>query len=109
MGLFHAPNPRAAGIVELDADRRVIGFAEKPAEPRGDLANAGIYLARRELLDLLPLAAGVLDFGHDVFPRLVGRMHGHVVDAFLMDVGTPEALARAAAVWRQRAVLEDRT
>lgn len=99
MGLFRAPDPRAAGIVTTDETGLVVDFVEKPAEPRGDLANAGIYLARASLFDVLPPAEGVLDFGHHVFPRLAGRMFGHVIDDFLMDVGTPTALGRAAEAW----------
>jgi len=103
LGLFRAPDPRAAGIVDVEADGRIVGFEEKPAHPRSNLANTGIYLARRDLFGALPTATGILDFGHDVFPRLLGRMHGHVIDAFLMDVGTPTALATAADAWSRLA------
>lgn len=99
MGLFHAPNPRAAGIVTLDSDGRIVAFTEKPEVPASDLANAGVYLLRREALGLLPPAVGVVDFGHHVFPRLLGRMYGHVIDAFLMDIGTPSALQAAEVEW----------
>jgi len=102
MGLFRAPDPRAAGIVQLDSEDRIVGFVEKPARPVSDLANAGVYLARRTLLDTLPQAPSLVDFGHDVLPSLVGRMYGHVLDGFIRDIGTPEALAEAAAVWRQQ-------
>ncbi|MGE3841697.1 MAG: NDP-sugar synthase [Vicinamibacterales bacterium] len=102
MGLFRAPNPRAAGIVQLGPDDRVVDFVEKPVQPMGDLANAGIYLARGALLDGLPTAASIVDFGHDVLPSLVGRMYGHVLDGFIRDIGTPEALAEASAFWRQQ-------
>jgi mannose-1-phosphate guanylyltransferase len=103
LGLFRAPDPKAAGIVDVEADGRIVGFEEKPAHPRSTLANAGIYLARRELVDALPTTTGILDFGHDVFPRLLGRMYGHVIDAFLMDIGTPRALATAAEAWARLA------
>jgi mannose-1-phosphate guanylyltransferase len=99
MGLFHAPNPKAAGIVEMDAEGRITGFVEKPERPASDLANAGVYLARHELLSHIPDSDRVVDFGHDVFPRLVGRIHGHVIDDFLMDIGTPTTLAAASAAW----------
>lgn len=108
MGLFRAPDPKAAGIVELADDGRVVGFAEKPAHPLGTLANAGVYLAREPLLDLLPARPGVVDFGHDVFPRLAGLMYGHVIEAFLMDIGTPAALRKASAAWAGLGPLETR-
>lgn len=103
MALFHAPDPPAAGIVEMSPDGRIVSFEEKPKRPRSDLANAGIYLARAELFNELPPPRGeVLDFGFDVLPRLVGRMHGHVVDGFFADIGTPDALAAASTAWAER-------
>ncbi len=101
MGLFRAPDPRAAGIVQMETDGRIVSFDEKPVQPRGDLANAGIYVARAGLLAELARhrQAGVFDFGFHVLPSLVGRMHGHVIEQFLMDIGTPSALAAASAAW----------
>ncbi|MFO7691886.1 MAG: nucleotidyltransferase family protein [Vicinamibacterales bacterium] len=100
MALFHAPEPTAAGIVDVQPDGRIVSFEEKPARPRSDLASAGIYLARSGLLGELPHAPGrVVDFGFDVLPRLVGRMYGHVIDGFIADIGSPAALARASAGW----------
>lgn len=103
IGLFRAPVPSAAGIVELDAAGRIVGFEEKPVQPKSDLANAGIYLARAGLLDRIPVGAPVVDFGHDVLPPLVGQLYGHRIDQFLMDIGTPDALRRAATAWRSYA------
>jgi mannose-1-phosphate guanylyltransferase len=102
VGLFHAPNPRAAGIVQLDRHGLVVAFHEKPEHPQGDLANAGVYLARQSLFDHIPDTPGVVDFGHDVLPALVGRMAGHVIEDFLVDIGTPAALERASRDWRAR-------
>jgi mannose-1-phosphate guanylyltransferase len=102
VGLFHAPNPRAAGIVQLNAQGRVVAFDEKPEHPQGDLANAGVYLARPSLFDHIPTAPGVVDFGHDVLPTLVGRMAGHVIEDFLVDIGTPAALDEASRAWHER-------
>jgi mannose-1-phosphate guanylyltransferase len=99
IGLFRAPVPGAAGIVEMDDRGRIVAFEEKPARPKSDLANAGIYLARPGLLDRIPRGPRVTDFGHDVFPPLAGTLHGHVIDQFVMDIGTPEALAAASAAW----------
>ena len=103
MALFHAPDPSAAGIVETLPDGRIVSFEEKPAHPRGDLASAGIYLARAGLLgELTPAPGRILDFGFDVLPHLVGRMYGHVIDGYFADIGTPAALARASAAWASR-------
>jgi glucose-1-phosphate thymidylyltransferase len=42
--LSKVPNPSQFGVATLDQDERVIELAEKPAEPRSDLAITGIYL-----------------------------------------------------------------
>jgi NDP-sugar pyrophosphorylase family protein len=44
MALFHAPRPEACGIAQMDRDGRIQAFIEKPKEPVGDLANAGLYV-----------------------------------------------------------------
>ena len=108
MGLFDAPDPRAAGIVELDPGGRIVDFVEKPERPKGDLASAGIFLARPALLDAIPARDGVIDFGHHVLPALVGEMYGHLLGDFLMDIGTPEALRRASEAWSAAAVTQAR-
>jgi glucose-1-phosphate thymidylyltransferase len=41
------------GVVELDDDDRVIGFEEKPSEPKSSLAATAAYLYRAEDLELL--------------------------------------------------------
>ena len=102
IGLFHTPSPRSSGIVELDAAGRIVEFIEKPAHPKSDLANAGVYLARPALFDAIADGPGLVDFGQHVLPALVGRMHGHVIDGFHEDIGTPERLARASAAWPAR-------
>jgi len=102
VGLFHTPFPTASGIVELDDTGRITTFVEKPARPRSDLANAGVYLARPTLFDAIPSHDGLVDFGLHVLPALVGRMHGIVIPDFHEDIGTPERLAHASARWTSR-------
>ena len=43
-GPVPAPDPRACGIAELDAEGRIVSFVEKPERPASDLANAGLYV-----------------------------------------------------------------
>lgn len=95
MLLFHAPNPRACGIAELDAAGRIVDFVEKPEVPKSDLANAGIYIvtaaAWREMAEMK-----VFDIGFDVLPRFVGRMRGWVHEGYHRDIGTLAALEAAS-------------
>lgn len=69
------------GIVEVDADNRVVAFHEKPREPRPipgkpdrALANMGVYCFRTESL-VRALSADARqetrhDFGHDILPAM---------------------------------------
>lgn len=94
MMLFHAPDPRACGIAEMDRAGRVLSFVEKPEAPASDLANAGVYVvdavAYREIA-----AMGGFDLGKDVLPAFVGRMRGWTWAGYHRDIGTPEAYRRA--------------
>ncbi len=102
MGLFRTPAPRSSGLVQLGPGGLVTGFQEKPDQPVGNLANAGLYVARQSLFDSIPTDKAVTDFGHDVFPRLINRMYGCLVEGYLLDVGNPSALAHGTQVWAER-------
>jgi mannose-1-phosphate guanylyltransferase len=102
MALFRAPIPGSAGIVDVAPDGRILGFEEKPAHPKGNLANAGIYVARPDLLDAIPIGPYPVDFGQNVFPQLIGRMYGRVLDGYLQDIGTPATLLQGCYDWEAR-------
>ncbi len=104
MGLFHAPNPRACGIAEMDSDQKILAFTEKPENPISNLANAGIYLASREIFEFFPstsleTSASVLDFGHHILPLLASRMYGYPITEYLRDIGTIESYQQALTEW----------
>ena len=41
------------GIVELDKEKRLVGFEEKPEKPKGTLASTGIYIFPGEILKMI--------------------------------------------------------
>jgi D,D-heptose 1,7-bisphosphate phosphatase len=94
MVLFHAPNPRACGIAELDEQGRIVSFVEKPDQPTSDLANAGLYVVDADTYREIA-AMGAFDLGFEVLPRFVGRMRGWVWGGYYLDIGTHQALDRA--------------
>jgi mannose-1-phosphate guanylyltransferase len=102
LSVFRASRPSECGIVETDADGRVVAFVEKPASPRSDLANAGMYAFHPRALAEIP--AGLpRDIGFDLLPRLAGRARAVLIDdCFFFDIGTAAALQRARREWEGR-------
>jgi mannose-1-phosphate guanylyltransferase len=99
--VFHAKQPSACGIVELDGARQVVGFVEKPAQPTSDLANAGMYAFHPSILDEVD-PKPPKDIGYDLLPRLIGRATAISVEGYLRDIGTPEAYRLAQQEWRTK-------
>ena len=101
--VFHAENPSAGGVVELDNSERVIGFAEKPTHPVSDLVNAGMYAFSPGLLDEITETPPA-DIGYHLLPRLVGRARAVPVTGYFRDIGTLDAYHRARKEWPERIV-----
>jgi glucose-1-phosphate adenylyltransferase len=76
---------RQFGVIETDKDWRIVGFEEKPAEPKhsphhGGFCNAsmGIYIFNTQLLIPVLLAdsedpKSSHDFGKDILPRIINK------------------------------------
>ena len=101
LGVTVTDRPTEKGTVVTAPDGRVLAFDEKAAEPRSNLANAGIYVARQALFRYLPAALpdGSLDFGYHVLPGMVPDVMAYRIEEFLLDIGTMEAYQRAQADW----------
>jgi glucose-1-phosphate adenylyltransferase len=104
------------GVMEVDRDSRIIGFEEKPADPKGMpddpgrcLASMGIYVfTTRFLFEQLIKDAGqptsAHDFGRNVIPSVIDtrrvfafpfRDENRKKDAYWRDVGTLDAYYEA--------------
>jgi mannose-1-phosphate guanylyltransferase len=103
LSVFHSDRPWAGGVVEIDGVGRVIGFAEKPANPVSDLTNAGMYAFHPSVLDEID-EAPPKDIGFDLLPRLVGRARAVLVEGYFRDIGTADAYRRARKEWPVRAL-----
>ena len=103
LAVFHTDRPSACGIVDVDTKNRVVGFVEKPIEPKSDLANAGMYVFHPSVLDEVN-GGPPKDIGYDLLPKLVGRARALPVEGYLRDIGTPEAYQLAQRDWRPRIV-----
>ena len=107
VGVFETPTPKECGIIELDREGTVVGFEEKPQNPRSNLANAGIYLIDTGFLNGWSddPGTGTRDIGFHFLPRSVGRMKAYRVEPFFHDIGTIERLRKANAEYEQHASL----
>jgi dTDP-glucose pyrophosphorylase/histidinol phosphatase-like enzyme len=77
----------------VEEQGKVIAFLEKDASRGGPgLINGGIYVLKREILDLVSALPCSLE--QDVFPALVdrGEIRGQEFDGYFLDIGLPETL-----------------
>lgn len=105
MALFRANNPKQCGIAQVDKNGKIVEFTEKPQNPISNLANAGIYVARKEIFDYFPNREFV-DFGNDILPQLIGQMYGWEIQDYLIDIGTLENYQKAELDWTSNRLLE---
>ncbi len=96
LALRHIAHADRYGMVELDG-AVVRGFRER-GEGGAGLINGGVYLLRREIVDLI--GEGAVSLERDVFPALAqaGRLAGAVYDGPFLDIGVPDALDEAQNV-----------
>ena len=104
---------RNYGVVELDESERVIGFEEKPNDPRSDLAATASYLYRADDVELLPryLAEGNApdapgNFAAWLFER--APLYGYRFSGEWHDIGDLGQLLAADNLLRERAGLPQR-
>ncbi len=90
------------GIVTVDAEGRIVDFAEKPRIPQSNLVSMGIYVFNRRLLSerLAEDAAqtdSLHDFGHSILPRIVrrDRVFAYKFAGYWQDIGTVESYYKA--------------
>jgi glucose-1-phosphate thymidylyltransferase len=98
--LTPVPDPEHYGVAELDGDR-VVKLAEKPAEPRTNLALVGVYMFTGLVHDaaraIEPSARGELEIT-DAIQHLVDsgrRVEPHVVKGWWKDTGRLEDMLEA--------------
>ena len=98
VGTIRVPTKDASrfGILATDKKYRIKSFIEKPENPPSNLANMGVYLFNREMLDHVlwedhTSKKSSHDFGKDILPKLVNsdaRVFAFPYTGYWMDVGT---------------------
>ena len=91
------------GIMACDEDKKIYEFAEKPKEPKSNLASMGIYIFNWKLLRKMLTADMVNpdsnhDFGKDIIPTMLNdgkRLFAWQFKGYWKDVGTIDSLWEA--------------
>jgi glucose-1-phosphate adenylyltransferase len=107
------------GVVEVGENYRVIGFEEKPPNPRPlplrphvALVNMGVYVFKKDVLVRALIencgSAFGYDFGHHVIPSLIAAVRVHAYDfrdedkdqpRYWRDIGTIDSYHEASIDW----------
>lgn len=99
---FRTEEPSKCGIVEIDKNNIVTSFHEKVANPPGNIANGAVYIFEDSLFDEIDkIESPIKDFSADVLCHLIGKIYTHNTNKPYIDIGTPERLARAQALYGQ--------
>lgn len=99
IALTPVEDPSPFGVVQTDADGRVLAFIEKPApgEAPTNQINAGFYVLEPSVIDRIPAGRSV-SIERVTFPAMVadGSLYALVDDSYWIDVGTPERYLQAS-------------
>ena len=109
VGVYHNPDlsdQRKRGVVVIGQDGSIESFEEKPDAPRTVWAASPIYLLPAGLLDFVPAyleAGGNPDApGHLMVSLCQAHpLRGWELPGRIVDIGTPETLARARELFRE--------
>ncbi|MCX5759091.1 MAG: sugar phosphate nucleotidyltransferase, partial [Candidatus Hydrogenedentes bacterium] len=97
------------GVLETDADGRVVGFEEKPESPKplpskpdSAYVSMGIYVFNTDILKQVAIAdsertGSSHDFGKDIIPRMI---HTHKVCAYRFIDENKEGTHKEVQYWR---------
>ncbi|MCL2739805.1 MAG: glucose-1-phosphate adenylyltransferase [Oscillospiraceae bacterium] len=91
------------GIMRTNNKNQVIEFAEKPKEPKSNLASMGVYVfsweaLKKQLIKDENNEASDHDFGKNVLPQILAGgepLYAYEFNGYWKDVGTIESLWRA--------------
>ena len=101
ISLTPVDEPSQFGIVEIDADGRVLRFVEKPqpGETKSRFASAGTYVMEESTLALMP-GTEKLSIERVTFPQLVseGGLYAMATDDYWIDAGRPDTYVQANCV-----------
>lgn len=87
------------GILNADANKKIVEFEEKPKNPKSNLASMGIYIFNTDVLleYLESTVAEDLDFGKHIIPKLINEKNVYAYEFYdyWKDVGTYDSYLEA--------------
>ena len=101
--LYKVSDPSRFGVAEFDGDGTIVGFQEKPDEPKSDLIPIGVYFLRPDAFGVIdglsPSERGELEIT-DVLNHYVsdGRLFWREYTGEWSDAGTIDSLLHAATL-----------
>jgi glucose-1-phosphate thymidylyltransferase len=104
--LYRVPDPERFGVAEFNAAGEVVGFEEKPREPKSDRIPIGVYFLRPNAFDVIasltPSGRGEFEIT-DVLNHFIGtgRFFWHEYEGRWTDAGTVASLLQASTMAAQ--------
>jgi glucose-1-phosphate thymidylyltransferase len=103
--LYEVADPERFGVAELDAEGNVVGFEEKPTQPKSNLIPIGVYFLRPDAFSvvdkLIPSRRNELEITDLLNHYLPGSLFARRFDGLWTDAGTVGSLIRAAELAEQ--------
>jgi glucose-1-phosphate thymidylyltransferase len=99
--LYRVPDPERFGVAELDAAGNVLGFEEKPQQPKSNLIPIGVYFLRPDVFSVIeglaPSGRGEFEIT-DVLNHYIpgNRLFAPIYEGQWADAGTVPSLLKAA-------------
>jgi glucose-1-phosphate thymidylyltransferase len=103
----HVSDPERFGVVEFDANNKVLSIEEKPEQPKSNYAVTGLYIYDNTVVEkaaaLQPSPRGELEITdlNNVYLR-EGTLDVAIVPGRWLDTGTFESLFEATVFARER-------
>jgi len=95
MGIRQVSNASRFGRVILNKKEHVCDFLEKEDRVLPGVINGGVYIMKREILELV--TEGFFSLENDLFPKLIDQsvLVAKQFDGFFIDIGVPDDYKRA--------------
>lgn len=91
------------GILNINGDRRILDFEEKPRQPKSTLASMGVYIFNYDVLKRVlkedeQKEKSAHDFGKNIIPSMLESgisLYAYPFAGYWKDIGTPESIWQA--------------